>query len=73
MTEYRMLMTYEEGVIGTSRKYCIIWSIISSAAIIRTIKLRKMNCEGNVTCMGEKLNQFKMLAEKQEGKATWKA
>jgi hypothetical protein len=40
----------------------------SSPNIIKMIKSRKIRWAGNVMCMGEKRNAYKILAEKSEGK-----
>jgi hypothetical protein len=42
--------------------------LYSSSNIIRIIKLRKMRWAGNVVRMGEKMNAYRLLVRKPEGK-----
>jgi hypothetical protein len=43
-------------------------NLYSSPSIIRKIKLRRMRWAGHIARMGEKMNAYRILAGKQEGK-----
>jgi hypothetical protein len=43
-------------------------NLYSSPSIIRMILLRRMRCAGNVARMGEKINAYRILMGKPEGK-----
>jgi hypothetical protein len=58
------------GVMGGWRKLHNedLYNLYSSQSIIRMIKSRKMRWAGHVTRMGEKINAYRILVGKPEGK-----